>query len=79
MAPVPEFGSLSVLTAGARPPNPQELLAGLELGVVLHELRNDFDVILIDTAPAKPYADAHAVTYRAGSKTRRRKKHKRLL
>src|SRR6185436_9716186 len=35
VAPVPEFGALSLLTAGARPPNPQELLAGLGLGVLL--------------------------------------------
>jgi protein-tyrosine kinase len=55
------------LPAGARPPNPQELLAGLGLGVLLHELRSEFDVILLDTAPAKAYADAQAVVFRAGS------------
>lgn len=67
VAPVPEFGSLSLLPAGARPPNPQELLAGLGLGVLMHELRNEFDVIILDTPPAKPYADAQAVAFRAGS------------
>lgn len=67
IASVPEFGALSLLPAGARPPNPQELLAGLGLGVLLHELRNEFDVILIDTAPARAYADAQAVAFRAGN------------
>jgi chain length determinant protein tyrosine kinase EpsG len=67
VAAVPEFGALSLLPAGARPPNPQELLSGLGLGVLLHELRTEFDVILLDTAPARPYADAQAVAFRAGS------------
>lgn len=67
VAPVPEFGALSLLPAGAGPPNPQELLASLSLGVLLHELRSDFDVILIDTAPARLYADAQAVAFRAGN------------
>ena len=67
VSPVPEFGALSLLPAGARPPNPQELLAGLGLGVLLHELRSEFDVILLDTAPARAYADAQAVAFRAGS------------
>src|SRR5882724_5511076 len=67
VSPVPEFGALSLLPAGARPPNPQELLAGLGLGVLLHELRTEFDVILLDTAPARAYADAQAVAFRAGS------------
>jgi len=67
VAPVPEFGALSLLPAGARPPNPQELLSGLGLGVLLHELRTEFDIILFDTAPAQAYADAQAVAFRAGN------------
>lgn len=66
VAPVPEFGPLSLLPAGARPPNPQELLSGLGLAVLLHELRAEFDVIVLDTAPARPYADAQVVAFRAG-------------
>jgi chain length determinant protein tyrosine kinase EpsG len=67
VAPVPEFGPLWLLPAGARPPNPQELLSRLALGVLLHELRNEFDVILFDTPPAKLYADALAVAFRTRS------------
>ena len=67
VAPVQEFGPLSVLPAGAIPPNPQELLSRLSLAVLLHELSGKFDVILLDTAPARAYADAQAVVFRAGS------------
>jgi protein-tyrosine kinase len=67
VVPVPEFGALSLLPAGARPPNPQELLSRPALAVLLHELRGVFDVVLLDTPPAKLYADAQAVAFQAGS------------
>jgi protein-tyrosine kinase len=65
--PVPQFGSLSVLPAGACPPNPQELLSRHTLAALLNELGTEFDVILLDTPPAKLYADAQSVAFRAGS------------
>jgi protein-tyrosine kinase len=65
--PLPEFGTLSLLPAGPRLPYPQELLSRVTLAVLLRELRADFDVILIDTPPAKLYADAQVVAFRAGS------------
>src|SRR3989449_1691229 len=67
VVPVPEFGTLSVLPAGAPPPNPQELLSRHALSVLLGELGTEFDVILLDTPPAKLYADAQSVAFRAGS------------
>ena len=67
VVPVPGFGTLSLLPAGALPPNPQELLSRQAFAVLLHELRSDFDVILFDTPPAKVYADAQSVAFRAGS------------
>src|SRR3989442_316547 len=67
VVPGPEFGTLSVLPAGAPPPNPQELLSRHALSVLLGELGTEFDVILLDTPPAKLYADAQNVAYRAGS------------
>jgi protein-tyrosine kinase len=67
VVPVPEFGTLSVLPAGAPPPNPQELLSRHALVVLLNELGTEFDVILLDTPPAKLYADAQSVAFRAGS------------
>src|SRR3989442_13956945 len=67
VVPVPEFGTLSVLPAGAPPPNPQDLLSRHALSVLLSELGTEFDVILLDTPPAKLYADAQNVAFRAGS------------
>lgn len=67
VVPVREFGRLSLLPAGAPPPNPQELLSRVGFSILLHELRSEFDVILIDTPPAALYADAQTVTFRAGN------------
>jgi chain length determinant protein tyrosine kinase EpsG len=67
VVPMPEFGTLSVLPAGAPPPNPQELLSRHALSVLLNELGTEFDIILLDTPPAKLYADAQSVAFRAGN------------
>lgn len=64
--PLPEFGSLALLTAGAPPPNPQDLVSRPALPKLLHELRAEFDILLLDTPPAGQYADAHGVAFRAG-------------
>ncbi len=65
--PLAQFGSLSLLPAGACPPNPQELLLRPALTTLLEELRNEFDVILFDTPPASQYADAQSLAFRAGN------------
>src|SRR6266513_1399539 len=79
VAPVREFGRLSLLPAGAPPPNPQELLSRPALGVFLQEMWTEFDVILFDTPPAKLYADAQNVAFRAGNVVMlARKDHTRL-
>ncbi len=63
----PEFGPLSILPAGGCPPNPQELLLRPALAALLEELGADFDVILLDTPPARAFADAQSLAFRAGS------------
>jgi len=63
---LPDFGSLSLLPAGAPPHNPQELLSRPALASLLHELRPDFDVVLLDTPAARACADAQSIAYRAG-------------
>src|SRR5256885_3981329 len=79
VAPVREFGRLSLLPAGAPPPNPQELLSRPALGGFLQEMWSEFDVILFDTPPAKLYADAQNVAFRAGGAMMlARKDHTRL-
>lgn len=59
--------NLSVLTAGAIPPNPQELLGRQSFSKLLLSLGEDFDVIIIDTPPASACADAHTVAVRTGA------------
>lgn len=58
---------LSVLPAGAIPPNPQELLGRQEFSKLLQSLGEDFSVIIIDTPAAQQCADAHTVAVRAGA------------
>lgn len=50
-------GRLTVLTSGAVPPNPTELLASDRMREVLGELAGTFDVVIVDSAPLLPVAD----------------------
>ena len=58
---------LSVLPAGAQPPNPLELLARPLFPQLLRDLAQEFDVILLDSPPAAEYADAQTIAVRAGA------------
>jgi chain length determinant protein tyrosine kinase EpsG len=63
---IPALRDLSVLPAGAQPPNPSELLARQEFAQLLKELAKEFDILIIDTPAAADTADAQAITMRAG-------------
>ena len=52
---------LTVLTAGAPPTHPAELLGSASMRRVLDTLRTRFDRILIDMPPVAPLADLHIV------------------
>lgn len=64
---VHEQQRLFVLPAGPAPSNPQELLAGSGLGIVIDRYAKQFDVILIDTPAAAETADAQIVAAHSGS------------
>jgi len=64
---VPSLVDLSVLTAGALPPNPSELLGLPAFGWLLRELADKYDVILIDTPASSGYSDAQLIANRAGA------------
>lgn len=63
---IPSLLGLSVLPAGAVPPNPQELLSRPAFGALLAHCRQQFDVVLIDT-PAGHTADAETAASHAGA------------
>ena len=64
---IPAFPKLSVLTAGAVPPNPAELLSHAATPVKLNGLVEHYDVILIDTSATHGSADAAVVAARTGA------------
>ena len=76
---IPAFVDLSVLTAGAVPPNPAEVLSRATLPALLEDFAKRYDIILIDTPPAGMNADALTIaTQAAGAMLVMRKNHTRL-
>lgn len=56
-----DFPSLDVLPSGALPANPTELLGGPKLKTLLDEVRQQYDIVLIDTPPIGKLADAEII------------------
>jgi capsular exopolysaccharide synthesis family protein len=52
------FPRLTVLTAGAVPPNPSELLGSLAAKKLIAELRAQYDYVIIDSSPLLAVTDA---------------------
>ncbi|MDR3774419.1 MAG: polysaccharide biosynthesis tyrosine autokinase [Terracidiphilus sp.] len=74
-----ERGTLMLISAGVRPPNPAELLGSKEMESMIDEWRKEFDFVLIDTPPAaivtdaivlSPFADAILLIVRINKTTR---------
>jgi succinoglycan biosynthesis transport protein ExoP len=53
--------NLKVMPSGELPPNPAELLSSQHMQKLLHELAQQMDVVLIDSPPVLPVADATAL------------------
>jgi chain length determinant protein tyrosine kinase EpsG len=64
---IPSLIGLSLLPAGAVPPNPQELLGRPSFNILLESLIRDFDVVIIDTPAANEHDEAQIIATRAGS------------
>lgn len=56
--PIEDIDNLSVITTGAIPPNPAELLASSSMVEILEKLKKEFDMILIDAPPVGLVTDA---------------------
>jgi capsular exopolysaccharide synthesis family protein len=54
-------GRFDVLASGPLPPNPSELLASEHTKILLAKLREQYDVVLVDSPPLLPVTDAAAV------------------
>jgi chain length determinant protein tyrosine kinase EpsG len=67
MTRVPPLLGLSVLPAGAVPPNPQELLGRAIFGDLLQSFISEFDIVIIDTPAAIEYADAQTIAAHASA------------
>jgi capsular exopolysaccharide synthesis family protein len=52
------FPGLTVLTSGAIPPNPSELLGSLAAQKILAQLRAEFDYVVVDSSPVLAVTDA---------------------
>ena len=63
---VKSFPTLTVLPAGSPPPNPAELLARPTFGTLLSGLESNYDIILLDTAPAQLSSDFQLISARVG-------------
>ncbi len=59
---VHEPSGLHVLTSGAKPPNPTEILQSRVTGDLIRRLRNSYDMVIIDAPPVLPVADASVLS-----------------
>jgi len=49
--------NLSIICSGSLPPNPTEILESKKLADLLHQLKEEFDLVLIDTPPVGQLTD----------------------
>ena len=64
---MPFFTQLSVLGAGPVPPNPTELIGSPRISLILKELRQYYDIIIIDTPAGNYTADMQAIASVSGN------------
>lgn len=58
---VADVENLNVIVAGPIPPNPSELLLGERTTKLFEDLRKDFDIIIIDSAPIAMVSDTFSL------------------
>lgn len=63
---IESFVDLTVLGAGTVPPNPQELLSRSNFTKFISQAVENYDVVIVDTAPAVNTSDANTVASRCG-------------
>ena len=53
-----EFENVFILTSGATPPNPAELISSKRMGQLIKEMEKTFDLVIFDTPPVLAVADS---------------------
>jgi capsular exopolysaccharide synthesis family protein len=64
---VPTQPNLFILPRGTTPPNPAELLSSPRMNLLVEELKQQFELVLIDCPPVLPVVDAAIVSSMADS------------
>lgn len=54
--------NLDVIFSGEIPPNPSEIISNGRFGVILEELRKDYEYVIVDTAPTLLVADTTLIS-----------------
>jgi succinoglycan biosynthesis transport protein ExoP len=54
----PELANLSIITSGAFPTNPAELLSSHQMSKFIEEVKEEYDFVIFDTTPVLPVTDA---------------------
>ena len=54
----PELANLSIITSGAFPTNPAELLSSRQMSKFIEEVKAEYDLVIFDTTPVLPVTDA---------------------
>jgi succinoglycan biosynthesis transport protein ExoP len=62
---IPAVPGLDVLTIGLIPPNPSELLNSVRFTDLIAEWRDQYDFVIIDSAPVLPVADSYGLVTKA--------------
>jgi protein-tyrosine kinase len=76
---VPGFSCLSVMCAGALPPNPQELLGRVSFDYLMETAPAKYDVVIVVAPPILECADAQLIAARAGGAVLATKRHRTRL
>ncbi len=58
---VSDIPNLDVITSGAIPPNPAEMMGSKRMTAIIAQLREKYDIVLIDTPPLLAVTDAQIV------------------
>ena len=65
ITPAPDLPTLTLLPAGPKPPNPAELLATNRMAELVTQWREDYDHVVIDSAPILMVSDSLSIAVRA--------------